>query len=143
RATAYPLLAELLLAHLLDVVLGHDGAFRRHGTRQAGRQANLRAHGVHLHRQVVDHFYALDDALHARRGRSERPRPHLAFEAELDVVGGELVAVMEGLAGPDEEGPAEAVGRELPTLGDAGTDAALLEIETDQRGVPDRLVDGG
>jgi hypothetical protein len=69
-------------------------------------------------------------------------RTHLALEAELHVVRGELVAVVEGLAGPQEEGPGEAVGRELPPLGDAGTDAALLEIEADQRIVHDRLVDG-
>jgi hypothetical protein len=97
---------------------------------------------VHLHRQVVDHLDVLDGALHARGGGGERTRSHLALEAELDVVSGEFVAVVEGLAGPQEEGPAEAVGREFPTLGNAGTDAALLEIEADQRIVHDRLVNG-
>jgi len=99
------LLAELLLAHFLDVGLGHDGAFRRHRARQAGRQADLRAGGMHLHRQVVDHLDVLDDATHAGSGRCQRVRAHLALEAELDVMRGELVAVVEGLAGLDMKGP--------------------------------------
>jgi hypothetical protein len=141
RAAADRLLAEFLFAHLLDVRLGHDRALGRHGARQAGRQADLRAGRVHLHRQVVDHLDVLDGALHARGGGGERTRPHLALEAELDVVRGQLVTVVEGLAGPDEEGPGQAVGRHFPTFSDAGTDAAFLEIEADQRIVHDRLVD--
>ena len=39
------------------------------------------------------------------------------------------------------EGPGQAVGRELPAFGDAGADAALLEVEADQRVVHHRLVD--
>ena len=49
---------------------------------------------------------------------------------------------MEGLVRPDEEGPAQAIGRHFPAFGDTGADAALLEIEADQRVVHDRLVDG-
>jgi hypothetical protein len=141
-AAADRLLAELLLAHLLDVGLGHDRAFGCHGARQAGRQADLRAGRVHLHCQVIDNLDVLDGALHARGGGGERTRPHLPLEAELDVVRRQLVTVVEGLAGPDEEGPGQAVGRHFPTFGDAGTDTAFLEIEADQRIVHDRLVDG-
>ena len=107
----------------------------------AGRQADLRAGGLHLHRQLVDHLDALDRAPHAGRGGGERVRAHLALEAELDVLGRELVAVVEGLAGPEMEGPGHAVGRELPAFGDAGADAAFCEVEADQRVVHDRLVD--
>jgi hypothetical protein len=45
------------------------------------------------------------------------------------------------LAGPEIEGPGEAVGGELPAFGDAGADAAFLEVEADQRVVHHRLVD--
>ena len=39
------------------------------------------------------------------------------------------------------EGPGQAVGRQLPLLGDAGADAAFREVEADQRVVHHRLVD--
>ena len=97
---------------------------------------------MNLHREIVDHLDVLDRAPHGRRGSGERARPHLAFEAELDVVRGELVAVVKGLAGANEEGPGQAVGRELPAFGDAGPDPALLQVEPDQRVVHHRLVDG-
>ena len=90
---------------------------------------------------VVDHLDALDGAPHAGRGRGERARAHLALEAELHVLGRELVAVVERLAGPQMEGPRHAVGRELPAFGDAGADAAFFEVEADQRIVHHRLVD--
>ena len=90
---------------------------------------------------VVDHLDALDRAPHARRGGGQRARAHLALEAELHVLGGELVAVVERLAGPEIEGPRQAVGRELPAFGDAGADAAFFEVEADQRIVHHRLVD--
>src|SRR6185437_12055135 len=128
-AAADRLLAELLLADLLDIGLGHDRALRRYRARQGRRQADLRAGGVHLDRQVVDHLDALDRAPHARRRGGERARPHLALEAELHVVGGELVAVVEGLARPDVEGPGEAVRGEFPAFGDTRADPALLEVE--------------
>ena len=96
---------------------------------------------LHPHRQLVDHLDALDRAPHAGRGGGERARAHLALEAELHVVRGELVAVVERLAGPQIEGPGQAVGRELPAFGDAGADAAFFEVEADQRVVHHRLVD--
>ena len=69
--------------------------------------------------------------------RRDRLRRHDALEAELHVLRGDRVAVVEALALAEVEGPALAVRGELPALGDARADAAVLEIEADQR-VPDR-----
>jgi hypothetical protein len=48
---------------------------------------------------------------------------------------------VERLAGPEIEGPRQAVGREFPAFSDAGADAAFFEVEADERVVHDRLVD--
>ena len=62
----------------------------------------------------------------------ERVRRHLALQAELHVVCGERIAIVELLPGADVEGPGQTVLGHLPALGHAGPDAALLEIEADE-----------
>ena len=72
RTAANGLLELLLLAYRLEVLLGHDRAFRRNGTAQGRGKAELRLVGVDAHRQVVDDVDALDRAAHRAGRRRER-----------------------------------------------------------------------
>ena len=116
-AAADRLLAELLLADLLDIGLGHDGALGRHRARQrrpAGRSAGWWCCTFTVRSSITSMLLMVRRM--RRRGRGERARAHLALEAELHVVRGELVAVVECLAGPEMEGPGQAVVRRAPSV---------------------------
>src|SRR5439155_21458446 len=137
RAAADRLVAEPLGTHGLDVLLRHDRAFHENGPGEAGRELWDDALGVDADGQVVDDIDMIDRPPKRGGARRDRLRRHDPLEAELHVLRGDRVAVVEALALAEVEGPALAVGGELPALGDARADAAVLEIETDQR-VPDR-----
>src|SRR4029078_1931880 len=62
--------------------------------------------------------------------------------AELNVVRGEWIAIVEHLAGAQEEGPGQTVLGHDPALGIARSHSALLEIESDEAVIHDGLVDG-
>ena len=98
---------------------------------------------LHLHRQVVDHLDALDRAPHAGRGRGQRARAHLALEAELHVVRGELVAVVEGLAGPEmKKVQARPSGDSSQRSATPGPTPPFSRSKPTSESYIDRLVDG-
>ena len=141
-AAADRLVAEALGAHRLDVLLRHDRAFHEDRPGEARRELRDDSPGVNAHGEIVDDLDPVDRPLERRGARGDGLRGHDPLEAELHVVRGEGVAVVEALALAEVEGPALAVGRELPALGDAGPDPALLEVEADQRVPHGRVIVG-
>ena len=87
------------VAHRLDVLLGHHAAFHEDGARQAGREVRDDALGGDAHGVVVQHLDLVHGAAERGRARRDRLRRHDPLEAELDVVAGDGIAVVE-LAGP-------------------------------------------
>src|SRR6267142_3161859 len=72
----------------------------------------------------------IDRAPERRGARGDRLGRHDALEAELHVLRGDRIAVVKAQPLAQIEGPALAVGGLLPALGDAGADAAVLEVES-------------
>jgi hypothetical protein len=102
----------------------------------AGRELRDDALREDADREVVDDLDVIDCATQRGGARRDRFGRHDPLETELHVVSGDRVAVVESLILAEIEGPALAVGRELPALGDTRADSAVLEVEADQR-VPD------
>ena len=140
RAAADRLLAELLLADLLDVVLRHDRAFRRHRAAQRRRQADLRPTGVDAQGQVVETSMLL--MILRSVAAAEASDFGLIWRSRLNFTSCavSLSPLWNFWPGAHVEGPGQPVIGQLPFLRHAGTDAALLDIEPDQRVVHRRLI---
>src|SRR5213594_1248670 len=116
---------EAVVALSLDVLLREDHSLGREEPRQERRDHHgrvLRDDDDAVRRRRLDLLDELAEPLSVARRRA---RPQRAQDAELHVLGGELVAGVEPDAAPQVEGPALAVGRRLPTGGDAAVPREL------------------
>src|SRR5262249_28815644 len=81
RAAADGVLAELLLAHTLQILLGHDRAFGCNRPAERGRQPELRLMRVDAYGQIIEDVDAGKGAARPSRGRPQPFPRHPAVGA--------------------------------------------------------------
>ena len=107
-------LLETLVADLLDVLLRHDPTGPG-GAGVEGHEVGPRPLEAEAHTRRIR-------SLDRRHALLERPggRAPVTLERELDVLGGDRIAVVEPGAAPEDELVDETVGRHIPRLGQSG-----------------------
>ena len=106
--------AGLLRAHLVEVLVRHnDSAHRAVRAREPHRHARHGLLGLDQQRVALGGD-RVDESRHGRERVLGLRAEHQPVVAERQVVGGEVVAVVELDAVPDIEAPGQLVGRGLP-----------------------------
>ena len=124
RAGADGLLRKRVESDLLEILLGMNP---RAGDRVRVEQVR-RGLGMHDRRVRVGHLDGADRLAVHRRPGACRGIGVVAIDAELDVLGREIVAIGEFHALADVEGPRQAVGAHFPAFGKPGDEVALVVV---------------
>ncbi len=107
--------AELILADLFDVLLGHDPR-RARGARSVERhEVGPRLGQVEAHAARIDHLHLADPRLEERRRRAA-----VAPERKLHILGRDRITVVESRSLAQHEFPDATVLRHAPRLGERG-----------------------